>query len=542
MPTYQTTKTYRAGFYPAVNKDRTYSAKDMRKPYDSVFTDGILPIADGTVGDAFKVTKDTDWGIVVGEGEGKLGGAWFVNESTYRITLDNADAVDRYDCVILRNDDSDSVRAPLIYVKSLNHIPTVTDLVRDGVIYEVCIAYVYIPAFSTEGIDEDNVVDTREHGSLCSAMSGVGATVIQTFHNTYFSETAGQTDIPIGITQYNKERDKLTVIVEGRIFTEGTNYTITDNEYIKVAIGFPVVGTKVEFEVVKNVNGKGAESVIQEVTDLMEQMASVEKTLEHHYYCNGVNDNVKISEIAQAYHSAGSDYGSMRLVVHGTFGATLPYSGAGTSASNYLWMTLGKSGIASNRRLIVDFTDCKAISLPITAGTYNTVFAGNDVHVVGANVIASQTGANTYIRVFDSANGVVVAEDCRFWITATLTSYISQTGTFIRCRGSVTVSGAAAYCFYATANALLRVEGGEYYAYSNTGNTSAVVYQTAANAVVILYAMNCPTTARSGYVQSYAVNCSGANISITDTITTLSISVPNGNIRGTLAISKAGML
>ncbi len=540
MPIYQTTKTYRAGFYDAKNKDRTYSAKDMRKPYDSVFTDGILPIADGTVGEAFKVTKVADWGITVGEGEGKVGGAWFVNDGAYQITLDNADAVDRYDCVILRNDDNEDVRAPLIYIKPLNHIPTVEDLERNEMVYEMCVAYVYIPAFSANGIDEDNIIDTREHGILCRAMTGVGATVIQTFHNTYFSERAGQTDIPIGIAQYNKERDKLTVIVEGRIFTEDVNYTITDNEYIKVTIGFPVVGTKVEFEVAKNVNGKGAETVIQEVADLMKQMASVEKTLEHHYYCNGVNDNVKISEIAQAYHNAGSDYGSMRLVVHGTFGAFAPYSGEGTSSSNYFWMTLGKSGTASNRRLIVDFTDCKVISLPITAGTYNTVFAGNDVHVVGANVIASQSGANTYIRVFSSANGVVVAEDCRFWITATLTSYISQTGTFIRCRGSVTVSGAAAYCFYATNESLLRVQGGEYYAYSTV--TSAVVYQTHANAVVIVNGMNCPAVTRSGYAQSSAVNCSGANVRITDTITTLPVTATNGIVRNTIAINKAGML
>lgn len=539
MPTYQSIKTYRAGFYDSKNRDRTYSAKDMRKPYDSVFTDGILPIADGTVGDAFNVTKVSGMEIMVGSGEGKVGGAWFVNEDDYRIVLDDADALGRYDCVILRNDDNEDVRAPLIYIKTLNHIPTTEDLERNDLVYEFCVGYIYIPAFSIE-IDVDNVVDTREDGLLCRAMTGVGAIVVQTFRNTYFTEREGQNEIPIGITGYDKERDKLTVVVEGRVFSEDVNYTIKDNQYIKVNIGFPVVGTKVEFEVAKNVNGKGAETVIQEVADLLKRTATIEKTLEHHYYCNGINDNVRISEIAQTYHNAGSDYRSMRLVVHGTFGATSPYSGEGTSNRNYFWLALGKDGVSTNRRLIVDFTDCTAITLPITAGTYNTVFAGNDVHVVGASVVASQSGANTYIRAFSSANGVVVAEDCRFWITATLTSYISQTGTFIRCRGSVTVSGAAAYCFYATESALLRVQGGEYYAYSTV--TSAVVYQTAANAVVILFGVNCPTNARGGYTQNYAVNCSGANISITDTVTALPVSVPNGNIRGTLKISKAGLM
>ena len=540
MPTYQSIKTYRAGFYDAKNRDRTYSARDMRKPYDTVFSDGILPIADGSVGDAFKVSKVADMEIIVGAGEGKVGGAWFENTDDFRIVLDDADAVDRYDCVILRNDDNEDVRAPLIYVKSLNHVPTAEDLERNDLAYEFCVAYVYIPAFSADGINANNIIDTRDDGILCRAMTGVGAIVIQTFRNTYFTESAGQMEIPIGIGQYNKNRDRLTVVVEGRVFAEDMDYTIVNNNYIKMTIGFPVVKTKVEFEVAKNVNGKGAETVIQEVADLLKKTASIDKTLEHHYYCNGVNDNVLISDIAQTYLNAGSDYRSMRLVVHGTFGAYGPYSGEGNGTRNYFWMALGKDGVSTNRRLIVDFTDCTSITLPITVGTYNTVFAGNDVHVVGANVVANQSGANTYIRMFSSANGVVVAEDCRFWITATLTSYISQTGTFIRCRGSVTVSGAAAYCFYATDASLLRVQGGEYYAYSTVN--SAVVYQTHANAVVILYAMNCPTNARSGYTQNYAVNCSGKNVSITDTITALPVNVPNGNIRGTLEISKAGLM
>ena len=545
MPTYPATKTYRGGFYNnhVVNgqDDRVYTAEDVRKPYDVVFTDGILPEADGTAGDCLKVSSTGSMGISVASGKAKLGGAWFENDRLYNITLDVGGVSDRYDCVIIRNDDNDDVREPSIYIKSLSAVPTASDLTRNDKIYEICVAYIKVNAL-VASISASDIIDTRTDGSLCNVMSGVGATVVRTYKNTYFSERVNQTVIPIGISQYNKTKDKLTVIVEGRTFTDGANYTITDNLEITLSLGLPVVGTRIDFEVAKNVNAAGAETVVQEVEELRTEMTAVNKKLEHHYYCNGVNDNVNISQIAQDYMNAGTDYGSMRIVVHGTLGVNAAYSGEGTAARNYFWFALGKDGSSTNRKLIVDFTDCKAVSLPITAGTYNTIFAGNDVHVIGANVIAAQSGAGTYIRGFSSASGVIVAEDCRFWITADITSYISQTGTFIRCRGSVTTTSGSAYCFYATANALLRVHGGEYYAYSPVGMSPAVVYQTAETAVVILYGVNCPTVGRSGLIQNAAVSASGAYVSVTDTITTLPINVPNGNVRGTLAISKAGQM
>lgn len=544
MPKYQTTKTYRSGFYDSKNGDREYSALDIRKPYDSIYSDGILPDADGLVGDNLKVSKVNGMTIKIAAGKAKLGGAWFENDAEYTIELDAAEATDRYDMVIIRNDDTEGVRDSMIFINSTTSVPNPdTDLVRSGGIYDVCLAYIYVPSsFEEDGIAESNIVDKRNESNWCGVMSGVGATVIQSLSSVYHTVSVNEKTIPIGITQFDYEKDRLTVAVEGRIFTKDTQYTINSNGTITLAIALPVVGTRIDFEVLKNVNAKGAETVIQEVNALIPEVASVKKTLEHHYYCNGLDDNERISAMAQTFVNGGTDYNSMKIVVHGHFGAYRAYSGSGDSTRNYFWFALGKSGATSNRKLVVDFTDCSVINLPIAAGTYNTVFAGNDVHVIGANVIASQSGADTYIRMFASANGVVVAEDCRFWITATLTSYISQTGTFIRCRGSVTVNGAAGYCFYATNESLLRVQGGEYYAYTNTGNTSAVVYQTHANAVVILYGVNCPTSARGGYVQSYAVNCTGKNISITDTISALPISVPNGNIRGTLAISKAGLM
>lgn len=547
MPTYPTIRTYKGGFYNNKkdangNDDRVYTAEDIRKPYDTVFTDGIKPEADGTAGDALKVTSTGGLGISVAAGSAKLGGAWFQNNGAYNITLDGGSPAVRYDCVILRNDDNDDVRDVNIYIKSQSTVPTIENLQRYGNIYEVCIAYIRVPALATS-ISAANITDTREDGQLCNIMSGVGATVVRTYHNTYFSETTNQTVIPIGIPQYNRARDELTVMINGRTFANGTQYTINSNSQITLAIGLPVVGTRIDFEVAKNVNAAGAETVVQEVAALREEMTAANKMLEHHYYCNGSTDNVNVSNIISAFQAGYADYASMRLVIHGTFGATSPRGGAGTAENAYYWIRAAQ-GSASNRKVTLDFTDCKQISINCDAGTSNIIFFGMDVRVIGANVVA--TGGASIYMFSTAGNTTVYAENCRFWITCDSGGFIARSGTFKNCRASVTNAGLHSYCFVPIDASLLRLDGGEYYAYTGSAeHVSAVVGLTSGtNAVAILYGVNAPTSARSGYRQTNSIYQTTGIICSTDLISALPLSVVSGasNIRGTIALSKAGLM
>lgn len=547
MPTYPMIKTYRGGFYDnkkdaSGNDDRVYTAKDVRKPYDTVFTDGIKPEADGTAGGVLKVSATGGMGISVAAGHAKLGGAWFENNGAFNITLDAGGSAVRYDCVIIQNDDNDAVRDANIYIKSLSTVPTVNDLQRSGNIYEICVAYIRVPALATS-IAAANITDTREDGALCNVMSGVGATVVRTYHNTVFSERAGQTSVTIGIPQFNKARDTLTVIVEGRVFAEGINYTIPSNTYIELALGLPIIGTRVDFQVAKNVNAAGSETVVQEVGALRAEMTAANKTLEHHYYCNGLTDNVNISTIITDFQSGYTDNASMRLVIHGTFGATSPRGGGGTVDNAYYWVRAAQ-GSASSRKVTLDFTDCKQISINCSVGTHNIIFFGMDVRIVGANVVA--TGGAT-IFMFSTAGGTsVFAENCRFWITCDSGGFIARSGTFKNCRASVTNAGLHSYCFAPIDASLLRIDGGEYYAYTaSADHFSAIVGATSgANAVAILYGVNAPTSARSGYRQTHALYQTTGMICSTDLISALPLNVVTGqsNIRGTIALSKAGLM
>lgn len=539
--------TYEAGFYNSkkVNgvDDRTYTAEDVREPYNTVYTKGVLPEADGTAGTTLKVTATGGMGISVAKGNANLG-AWFTNKSAFNITLDNSSGADRYDCVIIRNDDNDNVRAPSIYIKSLSRIPTVNDLTRDEKIYEICVAYVKVPALA-EAITQSNIVDTREDGSLCNVMSGVGAMVVRSFHNTVYSERIGQTGIVIGIPQYNKSRDTLIVSVEGRVFAEGVNYTIPSNTYIELAIGLPVVGTRIDFEVLKNVNAAGAETVVQEVGALRKEMTEVNRKLEYDYYCNGVNDNINVSNIANTF-VTGSEtlYEDLTIRIHGHFGATSPRQGDGSSSQPYIWIIAGRSR-ETPRRVFLDFGNCDQIILPTgEAGKYYTVFYGLETHIKNCNLVAN--GAESYINMFSSPSATMnFCEDCRFWITCA-GGYVSRGGTFRNCRISFSTTVDNAYIFNVTTLGLLRVFGGEYLCYAPSGKFSTVVYVNAeqTGAVVITYGMNCPEVLRGDLVQTYAINCltNNALCSFTDTITTLPIEAAGQNIRGTIAISKAGLM
>lgn len=550
MPTYPATKTYRGGFYNnhVVNgqDDRVYTAEDVRKPYDTVFSDGIMPEADGTAGDCLKVSSTGGMGISVGIGNAKLGGAWFENDRPYNITLDVGSAALRYDCVIIRNDDSEDVREPSIYIKSLSAPPKVSDLTRDDKIYEICVGYVQVAALASS-ITARNIVDTRTHGTLCNVMSGVGATVVRVYKNVYFSETANQTVIPIGIKQYNKEKDRLTVIVEGRVFTEDANYTIAyDNSQITLAIGLPVVGTKIEFEVAKNVNAAGAETVVQEVVELRKEMNANNNKLRHYYYCNGINDNINISNIVKEFLNLNF-YHSMDLHVVGHFGFAEMAAGDGTSGSPYKLFDFGTFTTLPKPKVFIDFSDCDEISVPIANGTNNILFAGSSFNLRGANIYAANTTVNTVIRAIDPNVKVIKASDCRFWIAAYKNSLIAWNGTFENCRGSVANVVDNSYCFQPVSSGIIRVIGGEYYAYTgDSSKQSAVVGQSGADAVSILYGVNAPTLARSGFYQTNSILqwTGGGILNCTDIVSALPMIVVAGisNIRGTIALSKPNLM
>lgn len=555
----------RSGFFNALNVDgefdRKYNANDYCDNLAVIISNGVARTSE----DGLRVTAS---GMVctVGTGRAWIDGHYYYNDSPLSFAAVTAPTGgSRWDMVVLRLDNSVGARSiRLRYVQgNVSNIPHQPDPVRSGDIYDLVLAYIYVGTNASSLV----VYDTRSDISRCGwvySTSGDNSFFTSLDNEFYFwfdekrdtlasvtlfkryvwrtvLDAAANTAV-FNIPQFDEETSFIEVYVNGVLDAEGVDFTRSGN--ILTFTYSLVAGTEIIVKAYKSVDSTGILSVADEITQLQNDVAAMYTTGDYDYICNGVDDNVKLSEIAQAWLNGGTDYASKTIRVYGTFGATAAYGGGGTLTNPYRWLSLGTDA-ATNRRIVFDFSACSQISPELTAGTYNVIFYGVNVHVIGANVRVEQKGTGTVVRAFGSTNGAVCAENCRFWLTAYQDSIVAYTGTFTNCRASVANSTGNSYCFLAGNGGLLRVNGGEYYAYtgSSAGARSAVVGQSAADSVSILHGVNAPTTQRSGYYQTNALfqTSSGGVMNCADLVSALPVDATGtSDIRGTIAKSKAG--
>ena len=556
----------KSGFFNALltngEYDRKYNADDYCDNLAVVISNGVLRGVD----DDLKVTA-TGMVATVGVGRAWINGHYYVNDTAYSFSAVSAPIGGaRYDRVFLRLNKELAVRSvSLVYQQgTAGNNPVKPAPTRNGNIYDLVLADIYVGTNATSV----TVTDTRGDAELCGwvySTSGDDSFFksLDASFNVWFEEkkdtlasvtlfkrynwrtvlSTATKSVTFNIPQYDAETCFIEVYVNGILETAGVDYTASGS--VLTFTGTLIAGSEIEVKCYKSIDGTGIESVADEITELQNEVAALTAKDEYVYVCNGVNDNVLIGNIVREF-QAGTGYGSMRLSVYGTFGATAAARGSGTTNSVYGWFNFYQE-TAPTRRCVVDFTNCSAISLPITDGTTNIVFYGSWVEVIGANVIANNSTANTIIRIFNSSAGVIRCENSRFWVTAYQDSYISNSGTFTNCRGSIANVVNNTYCFLPSGTGLLRINGGEYYAYTGGSSyRSAVVGQSAADAVSILYGVNAPTLTRSGFYQTDAIMqfAGGGMLNCTDLISALPVTVVAGisNIRGTIAKSKAGLM
>lgn len=560
-----------SGFYNAMlvngDYDRKYNADDYKNVFAAFIKDGVR--RSGL--DDFKVSA-SGLALTVKQGYAVCGGRWVRLDADYSLGSITPPVGDyaRIDSVVLRVDARETTRAASLLIRTGTPAANPTAPAKDTTtgVTELILARVRV-APSAVSV---TVTDTRANTSLCGwVTTPVGYDDFFTSLDAQFTEWFARTrdtlssvtlfkqykwrtvlagtasDVTFSIPQYsNDSTDIIQVYVNGLLETEGVDYTLSGSRITFITAGggngLKVAGTEIVVLCYKSIDGTGLGSVSDEITALQNQVAKLSDADEYVYVCNGRTDNVELSKIASAWLSGGDNYDSKIIRVYGTFGATAAYSGSGTEASPYIWIRAG-SGSATNRKIVFDFSGCSRIAIVCPDGTFNTIFYGMNVNIIGANVIA--TGKADVTMFSKVAATVVHARDCRFWLTVDK-GYIARGGTFKNCRCSLTTNDDDAFCFNVLSGGLLRLFGGEYYAYAPTDNQSAVVYINSGqvNAVCMTYGINCPTNARSGYVQSNAINVltNSAKCSFTDTVTALGIVAAGQNIRGTIAHSLPGLM
>lgn len=558
-----------SGFFNALKSgadyDRKYNADDYSDNLAAIFSTGVRRSGDNDL----YVQAAGGMALSIGIGRAWIDGKWYKNDTVFTdFTVPTAPTGDRgrVDRVVLRL--NRNIEARNIELKYLTGTPALSPsapaLTRSGGIYEIALADIAVNPSVTE-ITQSDIYDRRSDPEVCGWItSPLGSeewyknhdvdfetwfkkvrdtlavsTLFKQYRQRIVLENLTNT-VTFNIPQYDPTGvDILNVYVNGNFCSENDDYTA--NGSVITFTAEKIAGTIVDVIVYQSIDGEGLKSVADIVADLQAQMSTVKNIGEYIYICNGYDDNVKLSDIAQNFLNGGNDNNQMIITVYGKFGANAPYAGSGLTTSRYRWFSFGAAGNTS-RKIVFDFEGCSAITLNCQPSYHYIGFYGQGVNIRNANVIANCRNTDGSFQMFSSTSGAVIADNCRFWISGYSGCYIAETGTFTNCRGDVTNSRGDSYCFNVSTNGLLRVNGGEYYAYTGqSSNAAAVVYtaSSAANAIAITYGMNCPTVAKELHYQKNAILCNNGYGSFSETITALTVTkATNQNVRGTIPLNK----
>lgn len=559
--------------------DRRYNADDISDWLDVIISTGVIKSNTG-----LKVTPAGGLSVSVDVGKAVINGKPYRNDASKIFGIDTAPtgSASRIDFIVLRFDRTAAVRNTYLAYKK-GEGATAPALTRTDLIFELALAKITVAPFVTEISaaaiqdlrgDRESVVTTTTGQSLGYCPYLTAAKGYDDYYDAIVLEykdavklTAQSATVPFDIPQYGWTGVDIIAVYTNGIRENKDAYTISGN--VVTFNAAKAAGAVVEVVVNKFIDGEGLGTVLEQYKDLQANVLKLANADKYKYVCNGENDNIALSQIAQAFHAgtydaatitkAAADFlekwggpaglGSLatdafiKIDVFGTFKASAPYGGAGTSSNGYQWLALGMATDAT-KRLVFDFSGVEKMTFPCTSGARHILFYGRDVHIIGANVYASNAAAGTIIRVFDTSIGRITAERCKFDITAYQDSYISTLGTFTNCRGSVANMINNCYCFQTATAGILRINGGDYLAYTaaTSGVQCAVVGQSGTDSVSILYGMSAPTVYRSGFNQISSVIqfAGGGVLNCTDLVSALPLVVVAGisNIRGTIAKSK----
>ena len=281
------------GFFNSVNGDRKYNADDISNYFLKLISNGVF----ATPSNAMQVQASADMTVNVSAGWAFINCKWLENTAAYPLTLDSADVVlNRIDRIVLRL--SESPRTMGIYIKKGTpaSTPTPPELARTkGVIWELSLAKISIHAGVTD-ITQSMITDERADTELCGWVTGLidqidttnlfaqftnafntwfseikdevqSTTILRQYASRYVTLSENEDNIPIGIPQYVENLDTINVFVNGMRLKNGTDYIIDDTNIV-LTTALSAVGTPVDVEIFKSIDGDSATSVISLVYQL----------------------------------------------------------------------------------------------------------------------------------------------------------------------------------------------------------------------------------------------------------------------------------
>ena len=536
--------------------DRNYNADDLSDWLATVWETGVVKSDEG-----LKVVASSGMTVNVNAGKACILGKPYNNTSLKSLTIGTAPtgSTARYDLVVLQYNNETGTRATRLLVKQNASISGVNDdegiknaLTRSGKIFEICIAVIAVQPNATS-IAQSNISDKRGNAKLCPWFTAVKGyddyydAMVQSFEYTGTLASASATvQTNISSKLFNEKYSQIEVFTNGLKEPSSAYSVSTSGANIVIAFtASKASGAKINVCLDNYIDGEGMSTALASYNQWANAVATLQTAGEYDYLCNGVNDNVQISNIVKALYSKNF-YNSMKLNIVGNFGFTAMASGDGSTSNRFKLFDFGTFADAPKPRVVVDFSRCSEISVPIESGKYTFIFGGTVAEVVGANIYAENTNSGTTIRIFDNSAKRIKAESCRFWASGYQNSLVAIHGTFTNCFANIANVTENSYCFLPASDGMVKINGGEYYAYTgDSTKKSAVVGQSDPNAVSILYGVSAPTSARSGFYQTNSLLqwTGGGQMRCTDLVSALPLTVVSGiaEIRGTIAMSKANV-
>lgn len=564
--------------------DRPYNANDYSDQLGTVIGNGVTRSGENDL----RVTASEDGlSYRVNIGRAWINGCWYHNMNLFTDDIHQGNvSAPRIDAVILRLAYEEHNGTPertirLAYLEGTPNAlgsPQPPTLTRTETIYEMALAYINMPAGATS-ITDANITDKREDRNVCGwTYAIVGAddyfkslddallehmgeidsewqemkdefssvTLFKKYEDEIILDST-TTRVAIPITQYAPELDILEVFVNGIYVVEDRPEKQGDYYLEGNVVVFHVekpAGNEISFSIYKSIDSRGdVPSLLDMVTDLQNKMSTFNDMTEYNYFPTGVNDNWKLSQLVQTFMTGNEEGKQIKINVYDRvtkndvetrFHMVTPFSGEGTSVSNrFRWFDFGTA--SGKKRIILDFSYCSRLNIPVSAGSYNVLFHGNNIEITGGSFYVNQTGTYTEIQAFSNRNGEVICRGCTFIFNTYQHTFIAENGVFEDCYAEITQETGETCCFDVHSSGLLIIRNGEYLAYSKSGNSYAVK-QTQTGASLITYGVNCPTVAKEGYKQTHAIYATGGTAIIRDTISALTVS--GGTVSSTIAVSK----
>lgn len=157
------------GFFNSLDGDRIYNADQISSMFEGLISDGVF----NGVGSSFQVTEGFGMNINVGTGRAWLEDRWVKNDAIVSVPISAASVtLSRYTAVVLRKNITDRTVELTTIDGEAASTPEYPDIVREGDIYDICLAYVLVGPNVTS-ISQSNITDTRSDSSVCGWVTGI---------------------------------------------------------------------------------------------------------------------------------------------------------------------------------------------------------------------------------------------------------------------------------------------------------------------------------------------------------------------------------